>query len=64
MSEYQYYEFVVVDRLLTPQQQAELRNQSSRATISSSSFVNEYHWGDLRGDPLDWMQRYFDAHVY
>ena len=64
MSEYQYYEFVVVDRPLTPQQQLELRSKSSRATISSGSFVNEYHWGDLKGDPLDWMQRYFDAHVY
>ncbi len=64
MSEYQYYEFVVVDRPLTQQQQLELRSKSSRATISSGSFVNEYHWGDLKGDPLDWMQRYFDAHVY
>ncbi len=64
MSEYQYYEFAAVDRPLTAQQQAELRDLSSRATISSGSFINEYHWGDLKGDPLDWMQRYFDAHVY
>lgn len=64
MSEYQYYEFAAVDRPLTAQQQAELRNRSSRATITASSFVNEYHWGDLKGEPLDWMQRYFDAHVY
>jgi len=64
MSEYQYYEFAAVDRPLTPQQQAELRGRSSRATITPGSFINEYHWGDLKGDPLDWMQRYFDAHVY
>jgi hypothetical protein len=64
MSEYQYYEFTAVDRPLTPQQQAELRNRSSRATITATSFINEYHWGNLKGDPLDWMQRYFDAHVY
>lgn len=64
MSEYQYYEFAAVDRPLTPQQQAELRSRSSRATITSGSFINEYHWGDLKGDPMDWMRRYFDAHVY
>ncbi|WP_231753720.1 hypothetical protein [Burkholderia savannae] len=64
MSEYQYYEFSAVDRPLTGQQQAELRSRSTRATITASSFVNEYHWGNLKGDPLDWVERYFDAHVY
>lgn len=64
MSEYQYYEFAAVDQPLSKQQQAELRAKSSRAAISASSFQNEYHWGDLKGDPLDWMQRYFDAYVY
>jgi hypothetical protein len=64
MSEYQYYEFAAVDRPLTGQQQAELRNCSTRATITASSFVNEYHWGNLKGDPFEWVARYFDAHVY
>jgi hypothetical protein len=64
MSEYQYYEFMAVDRSLTAKQQSELRAQSSRATITASSFVNEYNWGDLKGDPVDWVKRYFDAHVY
>jgi len=41
MSEYQYYEFRAVDRPLTPQQQAELRSRSSRATITATSFINE-----------------------
>ncbi|MFM0750559.1 hypothetical protein PQQ85_42115, partial [Paraburkholderia sediminicola] len=64
MSEYQHYEFAAVDRPLTASQQAELRSFSTRATITASSFVNEYHWGNLKGDPLEWVQRYFDAHVY
>lgn len=64
MSEYQYYEFAAIDHPLTPQQQAELRSLSSRATITATGFVNEYHWGNLKGDPQDWMQRYFDAQVY
>jgi hypothetical protein len=53
-----------VDKPLTPQQQAEMRSRSSRATITATSLINEYHWGNLKGDSLDWMQRYFDAHVY
>ncbi|HEV8566422.1 MAG TPA: hypothetical protein VGQ92_04890, partial [Actinoplanes sp.] len=64
MSEYQYYEFVAVDRPLTPAQQGELRTLSTRARITASSFVNDYQWGDLKGDPRVWMERYFDAHLY
>lgn len=64
MSEYQYYEFVAIDEPLTPKQMAELRARSSRASITPTRFVNDYQWGDLKGDPADWMRRYFDAHVY
>jgi hypothetical protein len=64
MSEYQYYEFQAVDRPLTKQQMQELRAASTRATITSTRFVNEYHWGDLKGDPARWMERYFDAFLY
>lgn len=64
MSEFQYYEFVAVDRPLTSVQQGELRALSTRARITPSSFVNDYQWGDLRGDPRVWVERYFDAHLY
>ncbi len=64
MSEFQYYEFVAIDEPLTPKQMAELRARSSRASITPTSFVNDYQWGNLKGDPVDWMRRYFDAHVY
>ena len=64
MSDFQYYEFVAVDRPLTAVQQGELRAVSTRARITSSSFVNEYQWGDLKGDPRVWVERYFDAHLY
>ena len=64
MSEYQYYEFQAIDRTLTREKQAELRACSSRARISATHFVNEYHWGNLKGDPMEWMEKYFDAHVY
>ena len=64
MSEYQYYEFLAIDRPLTENETAALRALSTRAAITPVSFTNEYHWGDFKGDPDSLMQRYFDAHVY
>lgn len=64
MSEYQYYEFTAIDRPLTKGEQSELRSCSSRARITSTQFVNEYHWGDLKGNPVEWMKKYFDASHY
>jgi hypothetical protein len=64
MSEYQYYEFLALDRPLTEKQRAELRSISSRAEITATRFVNEYQWGDLKGDPRKMLERYFDAYLY
>jgi len=64
MSEYQYYEFLAIDRFLTEEEMAELRALSTRATITPVRFTNEYNWGDFKGNPDKLMQRYFDAHVY
>ncbi len=64
MGEYQYYEFLAIDRPLTEEEMAKLRALSTRATITPVSFTNEYNWGDFKGNPDKLMQRYFDAHVY
>jgi hypothetical protein len=64
MSEYQYYEFVAVDRPLGEADQAALRALSSRARITGTSFTNHYEWGDFKGDPVALMQRWFDLHLY
>jgi hypothetical protein len=64
MSEYQYYEFQAVDRRLTQEQMEELRAYSSRARITPSSFVNEYNWGSFKGNPDEWMEKYFNAFLY
>jgi hypothetical protein len=63
MSEYQYYEFLPVDRP-TAAEQAEVRQLSTRARITATSFTSEYHWGNFRGDPRVLMRRYYDAHLY
>ena len=47
MSEYQYYEFLALDRPLTSKQREELRQLSTRAEITATRFANEYHWGTI-----------------
>jgi hypothetical protein len=64
VSEYQYYEFLALDRPLTTAEQAEVRALSTRARITATSFTNEYQWGDFRGSPDEMMRRYYDAHLY
>ena len=64
MSEYQYYEFRALDRSLTSVELKRLRALSSRAEITSTSFVNTYNFGDFRGDPAKLTEKYFDAFVY
>jgi len=64
MSEYQYYEFNTVDKPLNENDMQALRNLSTRARITPTSFVNEYNWGDFKGTPLKLVERYFDAFLY
>jgi hypothetical protein len=64
MSEYQYYEFAAVDRPLDPDDLAQVRALSTRAHMTPTSFVNEYEWGDFRGDPQHLVEQYYDAFFY
>lgn len=64
MSEYQYYEFQAIDRPLSERELSALRALSTRARITSTSFVNSYSWGGFKGDPDDLMEKCFDAFVY
>jgi len=64
LSEYQYYEFQAIDRPLSEKDRNELRSLSSRARITSRSFINAYNWGDFRGDLVELMERWFDLHLY
>jgi hypothetical protein len=64
MSEYQYYEFQAIDRPLSETDRQALRNLSTRARITATSFTNSYEWGDFKGDPAKLMERWFDLHLY
>jgi hypothetical protein len=64
MSEFQYYEFVAIDRALSVAEQKRLRAITSRATITSTRLVNTYEWGDFKADPHTLVAKYFDAFLY
>lgn len=64
MSEYQYYEFQAIDRPLTKDELKGVRALSSRARISATRFVNEYRYGNFRGDERKLMEQLYDAHLY
>lgn len=64
MSYYQYYEFRTTDRLLSVADKQRLRNVSSRAEITSTSFAVQYDYGDFKGDEKEFLARWFDMHLY
>src|SRR6202047_1563892 len=64
MSEYQYYEFQAIDHPLSEADRQALRDLSTRARITATSFTNSYEWGDFKGDPFKLMERWFDLHLY
>lgn len=64
MSEYQYYEFQTVDRLLTPKEQEKIRKLSSRVQLTSSRAVFLYNYSDFSGDSGQILAKYFDAMLY
>ena len=38
--------------------------RTTRATITATRFVNHYEWGNFKGNPSTWVQKYFDAFLY
>ena len=64
MSEYQYYEFLAIDHPLSRKQIYQVREFSTRAEITSTRFVNEYHWGNFKGNPDLLVTKYFDLMLY
>jgi len=64
MSFYQYYEFHTVDSTLSKEDMKALRSVSSRAEITDTSFINEYHFGDFKGNEMNFMKRWFDLHLH
>jgi len=64
MSEYQYYEWQTIDRLLTPEEQAKVNRLSSHISVTPTRAVVTYAWGIFKHDPRKVLLKYFDAHLY
>lgn len=64
MSEYQYVEFIALDRPLDEKQLDYMETQSSRAEITKWRFTNEYHFGDFHGNANEMLRRGYDAHLH
>lgn len=64
MSEYQYYEFMALDRPLSAEQQKYMRSLSSRVELTPTQATFTYSYGSFRGDPLKVLEQHFDALLY
>ena len=64
MSEYQYYEFLAIDRPLGPDEIASIRQLSSRVQPTPTHAVFTYSFGDFRGNPLNVLAKYYDVMLY
>ncbi|MBU1621267.1 MAG: hypothetical protein KJ556_14225 [Gammaproteobacteria bacterium] len=64
MSEYQYFQFELLEGSLDKAQQAELRGISSRATINRNHFSVSYHYSDLKAEPVELVAEFFDVGFY
>jgi hypothetical protein len=64
MSEYQYYEFQTIDRPLTPKEQAEIKELSSRVKLTPTQAIFLYNYGDFRNKPEEVLAKYFDMMFY
>ena len=64
MSVYQYYEFHAIDRPLTPDEQEDVAQLSSRVDPHPRRAVFVYHWSDFPGQAEEVLARYYDAMIY
>src|SRR5258707_5619894 len=64
MSEYQRYEFMTIDRPLTPAQLDAVNTLSSHIEATSTHALIEYHWGDFKHNPIKVLHEFFDGFLY
>lgn len=64
MSEYQYYEWQTIGRQLSDREMNAVSKLSSHIEVTPIQAVVTYSWGDFKHEPLDVLERYFDAMLY
>src|SRR5262245_30182651 len=63
-SEYQYYEFLALDRPLSAEDMAYVRTLSRRVQPTATQAVFTYSYGDFPGHPLKLLAKHYDAMLY
>jgi hypothetical protein len=63
LSEYQYYEFLAIDRPLSAEDMAYVGTLSRRVQPTPAHAVFTYSYGDFPGDPLALLAKYYDARL-
>ena len=61
MSEYQYYEFMAIDKPLSKEDKAEIGSWSSRTNPSNTGATFTYSYGSFPKDVITVTEKYFDA---
>ena len=64
MSEYQYYEWQMLDRSLTREEMAEVNGLSSHIEVTATHALVTYSWSGFKHDRKNVLARYFDAFLY
>lgn len=64
MSEYQYYEFLALDRPLSAEAIAAVRTLSRRVQPTPTQAIFTYSYGDFPGQPLDLLAKHYDVMLY
>lgn len=64
MSEYQYYEFLAIDRPLGTSDLAYVRSLSRRVQPTPTQAVFTYSYGDFPGEPLHLLATHYDMMLY
>jgi hypothetical protein len=64
MSEYQYYEFLALDRPLSAEDLAYVRTLSRRVEPTPTQAIFTYSYGDFPDDRLNLLAKHYDVMLY
>ncbi|MCD4817382.1 MAG: hypothetical protein K8S23_01675 [Candidatus Cloacimonetes bacterium] len=64
MSEYQFYEFLAIDKPLSEKDKKEIGRWSSRTNPTNTGAIFIYNYSDFQKNEIEVVEKYFDAMFY
>jgi hypothetical protein len=61
MSEYQYYEWQTISRMLSAGERSQIEGLSTHMGVTPTSAAVSYNWGDFKYDPVQVLADFFDV---